>query len=254
MNSIENDLVSTGSPLSEPSRFPDAITKSLIKSIESDVYPPGSKVPATKLLAESFKVSTPIVREALSMLKYDGYIEPRQGSGVYVKDRNLAPPSLRLNMDAQLYNPELLAEVFEVRLLVEQSCAGLAAQRRTPQDVLGLRQALDDILDAMSQGQDASDADVRFHLAVAAATHNASLHRLTNFLHSTLHDSVRTARRNSNRTPGMSTHAEAEHQAIFAAIRDQQPDAARQAMRLHLEGATRRLNLPSIPGNTAAVF
>lgn len=235
--------------LAEPSRLPDEVAKVLIERIETGAYPPGSKLPPMKLLAEAFHVSTPIVREALSRLKYDGFVEPRQGSGVYVKDRTLGPPSLRLCVTPGDEGERLgLAEVFEVRLLVEQACASVAAQRRQARDVQSLRQALDDIRTAMAQGGDATEADVRFHLAVAAATQNKALHRLTGFLHGALRASVRTARDNSIRTPGLSAHAEAEHEAIFSAIEQRQPAAARQAMRAHLQGAARRLGLPPVAG------
>ena len=232
-----------------PSSLPDEVARVLIERIESGVYPPGSKLPPMKLLAEAFHVSTPIVREALSRLKYDGFVEPRQGSGVYVKDRTLAPPSLRLSVGPDDEGERLgLAEAFEVRLLVEQACASVAAQRRQAQDVQTLRQALDDIRAAMAQGGDATEADVRFHLAVAAATQNKALHRLTGFLHGALRTSVRTARDNSIRTSGLSEYAEAEHEAIFSAIEQRQPAAARQAMRAHLQGAARRLGLPPVAG------
>lgn len=80
----------TGSGLSAvavPRRFPDDVTAMLMRRIEAGSYPPGCKLPSTRELAEVFHVSPPIVREAMSRLKHDGYVEPRQGSGVYVRTR-----------------------------------------------------------------------------------------------------------------------------------------------------------------------
>lgn len=250
MPNLERTLSIKIRALPEPSRLPDEVARALIESIESGTYLAGSKLPPMKSLAEAFQVSTPIIREALSRLKHDGFVEPRQGSGVYVKDRSLAPSSLRLDIDRkQASAPEGLAEVFEVRLLVEQACASVAARRRTKKDLQALRQALDDIRSAMERGEDATDADVRFHLALAAATQNKALLRLTGFLHGALRTSVSTARDNSIRIPGLSAHAEAEHEAIFSAILKQQPTAARRAISAHLQGAARRLGLPSVAGD-----
>ena len=122
--------------IARPKRFPDEITAVLIQQMDSGAYLPGSKLPSTRELAELFQVSPPIVREALSRLKHDGYIEPRQGSGVFVMDR-LSTPSLRLDFELDA-DRTLLADTYEVRLHVEQSCAELAALRRTPQELAAI--------------------------------------------------------------------------------------------------------------------
>lgn len=224
-----------------PRRFPDEITAVLLRRIQAGTYPPGSKLPSTRELAEAFHVSPPIVREAISRLKHDGYVEPRQGSGVYVKAHHL-PASLRLAIDDE---PDLglLADTYEMRLHVEQSCAELAAQRRTAADLKTLRAALDEMQAAVRSHTDGTEADVRFHLAIAGATHNVAMLKLLQFLHGALGDSVKRARANSERVPGLPETAQVEHETLFAAIRAADPEAARAAARHHLETAAKRLGL-----------
>jgi GntR family transcriptional repressor for pyruvate dehydrogenase complex len=229
------------SAVAAPRRFPDEITAVLLQRIEAGAYPPGSKLPSTRELAGAFGVSPPIVREAISRLKHDGYVEPRQGSGVYVRTR-LLPASLRLGLDRG-GNVGLLADTYEMRLHVEQSCAELAATRRSAQDLKALRAALDEMALAVKSRTDGTEADVRFHLAMAAATRNAAMRKLLEFVHGSLGESVKRARANSDRVPGNPEIAQAEHEALFAAIQAADPEAARAAVRVHLENAAKRLGL-----------
>jgi GntR family transcriptional repressor for pyruvate dehydrogenase complex len=224
-----------------PHRFLDEIAAVLIQRIEAGAYPAGSKMPSTRELAEAFHVSTSIVREGVSGLKHDGYVEPRQGSGVYVLSR-AASSRLRLII---VDSPDrgMLTDTYEMRLHVEQSCAELAAMRRSEEDIGALRAALDDMANAVCTRSDGTAADVRFHLAIAAATQNSAMRKLLEFLHTSLGESVKRARTNSNRTPDEPKIAQAEHEAIFAAIVTGDPLAAREAVRCHLESAAARLGL-----------
>lgn len=227
--------------LKTPRRLSDEITSILVERVRTGMYPPGTKLPSTKQLAEDFNVSPPMVREALSRLKHDGYIEPRQGSGVYVRSHT-AMHSLRLELDDPATR-NMLADTFEMRLHVERSCAELAASRRTGSDLELLERHLDAMAQALQTNQDGTHDDVQFHLAIAGATRNQALWQLANFLHGTLSKAVSTARANSSRTPGRPEQAQREHEAIYRAILERNPIEAGQAMRLHLEGAARRLEL-----------
>lgn len=232
---------SRGVALTPPRRFSDEITAVLLDRVRAGVYPAGTKLPSTRQLAEDFSVSQPIVREALSRLKHDGYIEPRQGSGVYVRSHT-ATHSLRLDLeDPAMRN--MLADTFEMRLHMEQSCAELAAARRRDEDLVLLETHLSAMAQAVQEGKDGTEHDVQFHLAIAGATQNQALWQLANFLHGTLSDVVSTARANSGRTPGQPEQAQKEHEAIYRAILERDPITAGQAIRRHLERAAQRLRL-----------
>lgn len=227
--------------LKPPRRFSDTITTVLVERVRTGVYPPGAKLPSTRQLAEDFNVSQPIVREALSRLKHDGYIEPRQGSGVYVRSHT-AMHSLRLEMDDPAMR-NMLADTFEMRLHLEQSCAELAAMRRSESDLEKLKVHLEAMAQSLRCYDNGTDADVQFHLAIAQSTQNQAMWQLANYLHGTMSDSVRAARANSGRTPGRPEQAQKEHETIYQAIYDRDPAAARQAIKLHLENAADRLGL-----------
>lgn len=231
----------TDTALPKPSRFPDEITSVLLRRIESGEYAPGSKLPSTREFAQLFNVSPPMVREALSRLKHDGYVDARQGSGVFVSTRQ-STPSLRLGA-GQNADQALLADTYEVRLHVEQSCAELASLRRTDENLAEMRAALEDMAESVNNRTNGTSADVQFHLAIARATHNEAMLKLLRFLHGSLKESVQLARVNSERTPGQPQKTQIEHQSIYLAIEAGDPVAARLAVKAHLEGAANRLGL-----------
>ena len=49
----------------------------------SGVYPPGSRLPSKRVLAEELGISVITVEHALSLLADEGWVEPRERSGVY---------------------------------------------------------------------------------------------------------------------------------------------------------------------------
>ena len=89
---------------------------------------------------EQFEVSRTVVREAVSRLKSLGLVDSRQGSGVFVC---ASPPYAPLNFDSRHgESREAVIQMAEVRRALEAEAAGLAAQRRTAQDVKRLKQAV----------------------------------------------------------------------------------------------------------------
>src|ERR1700753_736764 len=54
-------------------------------------YTPGDKLPSERELADEFGVSRPTIRDAMIALEFQGLVEARQGSGVYVTSSAPAP-------------------------------------------------------------------------------------------------------------------------------------------------------------------
>lgn len=235
-------------PVAARQSFPDEVTQVLTQRIADGTYPPGTKLPSTREMALAFGVSPPIIREAVSRLKYDGLVEPRQGSGVWVR-AGIAPSSFRLQPHAT-NDIKALSDTFELRLYIEQVCAELAATRRSPHDLAVLQAELDAMANAVRRGTDGTVHDVRFHIAVARATGNSALLKLVEFLQGSLAESIRVARDNSARVPGQSQRAQREHEHVLRAIVDGDGAAARRAVRTHLLNAASRLGLSSIAAST----
>src|SRR4051812_28590491 len=109
-------------------------------------------------------------------------------------------------------------------------------------DVAAMRKAFADIGANIRAGMDGTEADTRFHAAIASGAKNPFLERFILFLGGHLQGSIAKARANTAQNyPERIKHVQAEHKAILEAIRSRRSSEAGQAMRAHLEAAMRRL-------------
>jgi GntR family transcriptional repressor for pyruvate dehydrogenase complex len=227
--------------LSKPQSLTDRIAQVLATRIRDGLLLPGERLPAEKDMAERFGVSRSVVREAVSMLKYDGLVETRQGSGVFISN---TPNTRSFRIESGLLGGGAdLRAVFELRSIVESAAAALAAERRGPEDIAILRGHLEAMATDIAAGREGVDADTAFHTAIARAADNPYLMRFAEFLGTSLREAIRAARSNSARYPGTPDQVQDEHRAVFEAVAAGDPKAAGKAMRRHIENAMRRLGL-----------
>nr|WP_307805069.1 FCD domain-containing protein [Streptomyces sp. VRA16 Mangrove soil] len=153
-----------------PSPLVEQAAERLRTQIADGVWPVGTRLPGETTLAKDLGVGRSTVREALRALAGAGMVRPRQGAGVFVTATRPAedfPARLRRACVADLY---------EVRMLLEIQAARLAAERRTDEDVTAMRAALDARRAAAGGPGDAFvDADIALHTTVIAAAHNPVL-------------------------------------------------------------------------------
>ncbi|WP_327358301.1 FadR/GntR family transcriptional regulator [Streptomyces sp. NBC_01304] len=130
----------------------------------------GTKLPGENQLAQILGVGRSTVREALRALAEAGLVRARQGAGVFV-----IATKPKESWSAEL-RQAAVADVYEVRMIVEVEAARLAAQRRTDEDLPVLGAALK-ARRAAGAGStpDFVDADIALHAAVVGAAHNPVL-------------------------------------------------------------------------------
>jgi len=145
--------------------------------------------------------------------------------------------------------------VLELRISLETEAAGLAAQRRTPQNLKTMQEALLAFKKSIEQNSDAVPPDFLFHMEVARATGNQHFAGLMTYLGAMI---IPRTRVNTPQTAPEGRLAylqrvNLEHEDIFVAIRDQDADAARAAMRTHLGNSRERLRRSqNVPDSTPA--
>ena len=197
-----------------------------MKLIDSGEYPPGSRLPGERDLAERFGVSRVTVREAEIALEARGLLSIRTGSGVYV----------RQPADVLGALPDVTAfDVTAARSVIEAEAAALAASRITDEEI----RELEALVRAMSQpgtnDRAAGEADRAFHMRIAQITGNPVIEYL-----------VRSIWRMRDELPEVSAvyarvcHHDAndrmhEHGAILDALRARDPVVARRAMQHHFQ-------------------
>jgi DNA-binding FadR family transcriptional regulator len=212
----------------------EVVTERLRHAIHIGTYLPGDKLPPERMLAQQLGVSRMTVREAIRVLRAEGYVLSRRGSagGITVLDQGEDEKQLR---PVLLRRMAELDDGFEFRIAVEGAAARLAAQRRTKRDLARLRQAYLEL----EQGRETARfraADNVFHLAIADAARNRYMRQAI--------ESVRAM----TWTPldevisKVFTSAHEHHGQILQAIEDRDPDAAERAAIDHIQRAQRDLH------------
>ncbi|PRE14110.1 FadR/GntR family transcriptional regulator [Burkholderia multivorans] len=217
----------------------DHVAQQLLKQIEAGSFVATGKLPTEAVLAQEFGVSRTVIREAISRLKNEGVVEPRQGSGVYVNQHGAIRP-LRIDY-AEAVEASSLPHLLAVRRAIEAEVAAEAALRHSDEDMADIDDALRKIDEAVAEGRDGVAEDVAFHRTIAAVTGNPYFLKTLQFLNQYLEAGVKVTRRNEATREDFSRQVREEHAAIADAIRSRDPMSARNAARTHMYNAARRL-------------
>jgi GntR family transcriptional repressor for pyruvate dehydrogenase complex len=200
----------------------------------------GEKLPTEQELIMRFGVSRTVIREAMASLRSEGLVMSRQGSGVFVADHQ-ANPTFRIVTD-EVRSLTEVQHVLQLRLAVELEAAGIAAEKRSAEDLAQMRRCLD-VLDAsIAAGSAAIEPDFAFHRAISSATGNPYFERFMHFLGPVI--IPRQSIRPPSETPAQRRlyleQVQAEHRRIYQAIERQNVEAARFTLREHLEAGRER--------------
>ena len=217
------------------------IVASLGERVQQGQWPAGHKLPSESEIMAEFEVSRTVVREALSRLQAAGTVETRHGIGTFV-----LPARDPLNFSLGSVDLAMVGDVIallELRISLETEAAGLAAQRRTDTQLTLMQTALDEFQAALGQDSDAVPSDFAFHMEVARATHNRHFADLMGYLGTMVIPRARinTAQAAPEGRLNYLQKVHGEHESILNAIRNQDTEAARAAMRTHLSNSRERL-------------
>jgi GntR family transcriptional repressor for pyruvate dehydrogenase complex len=191
---------------------------------------PGDKLPSERELAETLGVSRGSIRDAIRSLELLGLVEPRQGAGTIVRE---------ITADA-LVNPlanmlvrqrEHVAELLDFRKMLEPPLAGRAAMHASPDEISEMEEILRRQEAKLSKGEVAIGEDSDFHYSVALASGNGVVLKLLDVLM----DLLRETRERSLQVAGRPQKSLAGHKRILAAIKRGDAEAAKAAMRRHIE-------------------
>lgn len=221
-------------------KLADRLVESLRRKIASGELPPGSKLPTEHQLSGEFGVSRTVVREAVTRLAADGLVVPRQGAGVFVSDH--APSALETLVADLSGKVSVVLNVLEVRMAIEIEAAALAAQRRSPSQMADIDAAFGDFENLLRRGEPTGAADFAFHRSIAQATNNPFYVEILDVLgrRTIPRDLVTSISSGLRQSEEYQARLQSEHRAIMDAVSEGDPDAARDAMRLHLSASQKR--------------
>jgi GntR family transcriptional repressor for pyruvate dehydrogenase complex len=222
------------------SRLYRSIVEQILSGIESGAFPPGSALPAERLLAARLEVSRGSVREAIRVLEHAGILDVRTGSGTYVTEAG-ASRAAALRARAVLSGEHSPLDVVVARRALEPPCAESAATQRHETDLAALREALDRQASLLDRSREAAEADLDFHLALAAATHNPVFAMLMERLGEIMRQRLWGELKARSRVGGGGERDVREHAAVLAAVERGDGRRAARAMRDHLDSVERDL-------------
>jgi GntR family transcriptional regulator, transcriptional repressor for pyruvate dehydrogenase complex len=212
----------------------ELVAEQILQLIGDLALHPGDRLPTEKDLAARLGTSRTVVREAVKILSATGRVSAQKGRGLYVADGESMLGARRWGGFFLPTNLDHIFMLFEFRRLQETQASKLAASRASPSELRVIETAVQACRNGYASGNDAQfdQGDDAFHLGVATASHNF-------FLLSAVREARMLQRQASViGLRGLGGHARAavgEHEAIYRAIRDGDPEAAAQATSVHLD-------------------
>ncbi len=217
-------------------RIYEEVVSQIHDLIQDGRLKPGAQLPSERELAETFKVSRASVREALRALEAEGLVTSRTGTGTFVAELPMEP--LVAALAAVLSKKkDALADIFEMRRLIEPQIAALAAERATQTNIKWMKQILDKQAKEVREGAPGVEADTEFHCAIGQATQNEALKKVGSGLMEILSHS----REESLQTLGRNQASLNSHRKILSAIEAHDKDRARKAMNQHIQQVERNV-------------
>ncbi|ALV93282.1 MULTISPECIES: FadR/GntR family transcriptional regulator [Pantoea] len=225
------------------------IADQLIKLIDNNEFPPGSRLPAERDLAEQLQVSRASVREALIALEVIGLVDVKVGNGVIVKARsgsqepvmmqagrdqwNEPDDELGIKLDFSTELPPF--SLLQARRLIEPEAAALAARHASQQELEQIREAyLQNCKDNQVQSR-THPGDRLFHIRIAQASGNPAYGFIIGHLLGHRYGSMFKMLQ-AHYTPSDMPHvSENEHLTILIALEKRDAKAARSAMKAHID-------------------
>jgi GntR family transcriptional regulator, transcriptional repressor for pyruvate dehydrogenase complex len=217
----------------------DKVYEGVAKQIERLILKklqPGDKLPSERDLANSLGVSRSSIRDAIRSLELMGMVEPRQGAGTIV--RQISSDSLVNPLaNARKRKEELVGELLDFRKMLEPSLAARAATRVSPEELAEMEEILERQDRKLLNGESTIAEDTEFHYAIALASGNSVVRKVLD----TLMDLLRDSRERSLQVDGRPQKSLAGHRKILAALNRHDAEAAKLAMRRHIEDVEKML-------------
>lgn len=208
-----------------PPKLPELVMQTLIRAIERGDVRVGGELPSERDLAEMLGVGRGSLRECLAILEFLGAIENRGNRKVVIRDADYIQRAISFVRVSN--KPNIQEDFSEFRRVNEVAIAGLACQRATEEDLAALEQAVRDLEENPADYMN----DIKFHDALAIASHNMMLAATIHLVNSMIADiRVRFFGR-----PDYQRRSWESHLAIYEAVRDRDEERAKREMNRHLQ-------------------
>jgi len=226
---VPEETVQSGFESIRRNKVYEEVARQLERMILKKLHP-GDKLPSERELAETLGVSRSSIRDAIRSLELIGLVEPRQGSGTVVREIS-ADTVMNPLTNVLRHKVELVTELIDFRKMLEPPLSARAATHATEDELAEMEEILHRQETKFRAGQLAIEEDSEFHYAIAMASGNSVVLKVLDVLM----DLLRDTRERSLQTEGRPHKSLAGHRKILAAIKKRDAEAAKAAMRRHIE-------------------
>lgn len=217
-------------------RVADAVVDQIEQLIVTGVLRPGQKLPPERELSDALGVSRPKLREAFQTLVGRKLVEIRRSEGAFIRPLTsdaIAAPMIELFARHR----GAFLDFIEYRREQESFAAHLAAQRATEADHETLRTILKEMEEAVRREDPnaEAEADLRFHMAVVDAAHNAMMVHVMRSIYALMSHGVLYNREVLLGRLGVREEILEQHRAIAEAVCSGNSGAAAAASEFHID-------------------
>jgi GntR family transcriptional repressor for pyruvate dehydrogenase complex len=214
----------------------EAAFEKLVASLLHGAWKEGDRIPPERELCQKLGIGRASLREALKALELIGMLESKVGDGTFVCPRSefLSRPLLWAITGTDRNE---LRDLVEARRLLEVDIAALAAERATDEEVQQIADAVEEFRRNVDVPAAALDADMKFHLAMARASHNEVLRNAVQLLRNLMKHWLLL----KLKIPSAAAMVLQQHEAICSAVRYRDAALARSLMSEHLSQMGRLL-------------
>jgi len=206
----------------------DGIFEQIREMIHSGEFSPGERLPSETRMAQRLSVSRSSLREALNALVHLGYLQ-RQNKGIHIAVESQWKTNLPFHF-SRSQEDQHIAEMIEVRKIIETELCALAAKRAEAEDIKALAESLREMKAQVNDSNGFINSDHHFHLCIAKAAKNSLLGDFIEKIRDLLRSNISLIIQRSSISKRSLDH----HQRIYEAIERRDGVRARKAMGAHL--------------------
>jgi GntR family transcriptional repressor for pyruvate dehydrogenase complex len=219
-------------------KIPSLVAEQIIELISEGSFKPGDKLPSEEKMTKLFGISRISLREAMKLLEAKGYIESHDRRGKFIT----LPDEIEKSIieDLITVDPEKIWELLWVRRFLDSEAAACASISATKKDRAALKKQCDR---AVALGMDSIIHNIkeggriytRFFDIIAESTKNTIFIYLRQSINTILKDAFPYSRKKLSLIEGSSRKIVQQLLAIYQAIENKDPDAAREASIIHID-------------------
>lgn len=212
----------------------DQVAQDIIMMVENGELKPGDKLPTETVLAEKLGISRGILREALMILQYKGYISRKPKDGTYIRE---LPETNSIN-DSLInsFKQATYKDLIEMREALEQKIVELAVKNATDKDIEEVEEFLESI---DSNGEKNSMLDHDFHLRLAQLSKNILLTNFIDIYYDLICELGESSFKNNEKRKAEVLE---EHKKIISAIKARNVEEAKKEILRHLNMVKKSLD------------